>query len=177
YSGKIAIPDITGSSTGWLLVQTIIDAYGEDEGAAIMSGLIKNAGPHMESSGSGPFKKVKAGEVAFAFGLRHQAVAAKLEGLPIDFISPKEGSYYLTESLAVVDKGKDTNTAETMAIAECIVKMGRPELIKTYPVPLYKGEINNQTAETVHSKTFSQPLTVDLLQTHQDFSERCKLKK
>ena len=36
--------------------------------------VYKNAGPHIESSGSAPLKKVRAGEVAVGFGLRHQAV-------------------------------------------------------------------------------------------------------
>ena len=46
--------------------------------------IFKNAGPHIESSGSGPIKKVRAGEVAVGFGLRHQAAADKASGLPID---------------------------------------------------------------------------------------------
>ena len=45
------------SSTGWLLVQAIIKEYGEEEGKKILADLIKNAGPHIESSGSGPIKK------------------------------------------------------------------------------------------------------------------------
>ncbi|MFR1232939.1 MAG: hypothetical protein ACLSCQ_04945 [Evtepia gabavorous] len=40
------------------------------------------------------------------FGLRHQAVAAKAEGLPIDYVDPTEGNFSLTESVAIVDKGR-----------------------------------------------------------------------
>ena len=39
--------------------------------------IIANTGPHLESSGSGPIKKVQAGEVAAGFGLRYQAVMAE----------------------------------------------------------------------------------------------------
>ena len=176
YAGQVSIPDIEGSSTGWILVQAVIDAYGETEGAEIMTGIIRNAGPHMESSGSGPFKKVKAGEVALAFGLRHQAVAAKKEGLPIDYIDPSEGSYALTESIAVINKGDKTN-AKAMEMAECIVKSARTELLKTYPLPLYPGETADPSLCTKNPKTFPEPLTVDLLQKHQEFSEKCKLNK
>ena len=176
YAGKVSIPDIEGSSTGWILVQAVIDAYGETEGAEIMTGIIRNAGPHRESSGSGPFKKVKAGEVALAFGLRHQAVAAKSEGLPIDYIDPSEGSYALTESIAVINKGDKTN-AKAMEMAECIVKSARTELLKTYPLPLYPGETADPALCTKNPKTFPEPLTVDLLQKHQEFSEKCKLNK
>ena len=43
--------------------------------------------------------------MAIGFGLRQQAVADKLKGLPIDFVDPTEGNFSLTESIAVIDKG------------------------------------------------------------------------
>ena len=52
---------------------------------------------------------VPGGEVAIGFGLRHQAVADKADGLPIDYVDPTEGNFSLTESVAVLDKGEDTN--------------------------------------------------------------------
>ena len=69
-----------------------------------MRGIYDNAGDHIEESGSAPLKKVRAGEVAIGFGLRHQAVADKESGLPIDYVDPSEGTFTLTESVAVVDK-------------------------------------------------------------------------
>ncbi len=64
YKDMLSFPNILDSSTGWLLVQAIINEYGEKEGKKILADLTKNAGPHIESSGSGPIKKVKTGEVA-----------------------------------------------------------------------------------------------------------------
>ena len=43
----------------------------------VLREIIANSGPHVESSGSGPIKKVQAGEVGAGFGLRYQAVMAK----------------------------------------------------------------------------------------------------
>lgn len=106
YEGLVSIPNIMDSSTGWMLIQAIISEYGEETGKKVMAGIIKNAGPHLESSGSGSIKKVQAGEVAVGFGLRHQAVAAKTGGAPIDFIDPTEGNFSTTESIAVIDKGE-----------------------------------------------------------------------
>lgn len=42
--------------------------------------------------------------MAAGFGLRHQAVLAKEEGAPIDYVDPTEGNFSLTESVAVVKK-------------------------------------------------------------------------
>lgn len=83
YAGMISVVDIQGSSTAWLMIQSLVDAYGEDGAKEILTGIYKNAGAHLEQSGSAPIKKVRAGEVAIGFGLRHQAVADKAQGLPI----------------------------------------------------------------------------------------------
>ena len=173
YSGLISVPDMEGSSTGWLMVQIIVDAYGTGaRGRDVLTGIFRNAGPHLEQSGSGPLKAVRSGEVAIGFGLRHQAVADKAKGLPIDYIDPVEGNYSLTESVAVLDKGRNTNP-KAQQMAGVIIDQGRAELLKTYPTPLYEGEKAPDNASK-RSKSFPKALTVDLLQQHQDFSSECK---
>lgn len=173
YAGYISVPDISGSSTAWLMIQSLISEYGEEEAKEILTGIYKNAGANLEQSGSGPIKKVRAGEVAVGFGLRHQAVADKEDGLPVDYVDPTEGNFTLTESLAVVDKGDDTNSL-AMDMVECIIEKGRTDLMTYYPVPLYEGETADDNAISANSKTFSEPLTVDLLNEHIELSESCK---
>lgn len=169
YKGQISVTDIASSSTAWLLVQAVVDAYGEDGAREVLAGIYQNAGPHIESSGSGPIKKVRAGEVAIGFGLRHQAVADKAAGLPIDFVDPVEGNFSLTESVAVLDKGDKTNPL-AMEMAKCIVQNGREELLKTYPLPVYEGETADAGAMSAYPKVFPEPLTVELLQKHTEIS-------
>lgn len=173
YKDMISVTDIQSSSTAWLLIQALVSEYGEDGAKDILTSIYKNAGAHIEESGSGPIKKVRAGEVAIGFGLRHQAVADKEEGLPIDYVDPTEGNFTLTESVAVIDKGDDTNS-EAMKMAECIIKNGRQELLKTYPIPLYDGENVDDANESGNPKVFPEKLTVDLLKKHQALSEECK---
>lgn len=167
YKDLLSFPNILESSTAWLLVQAIIKEYGEKEGQQILADLIKNAGPHIESSGSGPIKKVKTGEVAVGFGLRIQAIDAKNEGLPIDYIDPIEGNYTLTESVAVVDKEGDEALARE--IAKVIATEARPDLLKQYPVALYEGEQVNEEFVPKYLKKWDTTLTVDLLEKHQAF--------
>lgn len=173
FKGLVSIPNIMDSSTAWLLVQAIINQYGEKEGKAILHDLVTNVGPHLESSGSGPIKKVQAGEVAAGFGLRHQAVIAKEQGAPIDYIDPSEGNFSLTESIAVVKKD-DKTTDLAMKMAEVIVKEGRKELINNYPVALYEGETISDIHKPAHTKKFEKPLTVELLKQHQEFFNSAK---
>lgn len=173
YKDMISVTDIQSSSTAWLLIQALVSEYGEDGAKDILTSIYENAGAHIEESGSGPIKKVRAGEVAIGFGLRHQAVADKEEGLPIDYVDPTEGNFTLTESVAVIDKDDDTNP-EAMKMAECIIKNGRQELLETYPIPLYDGENVDDANESGNPKVFPEKLTVDLLKKHQALSEECK---
>ena len=97
YAGQVAVTDIQSSSTAWLLIQALVDAYGEDGAEETLAAIYDNCGAHIETSGSGPLKLCRAGEVAIGFGLRHQAVADKADGLPIDYVDPTEGNFSLTE--------------------------------------------------------------------------------
>lgn len=172
YKGYLSIPDMKGSSTGWLLIQAVLESYGKEEGKEILSQLYNNVGPHLESSGSGPLKKVRAGEVAIAFGLRHQALADKAKGLPIDYVDPIEGNYMLTESMAVIKKDKDSELA--MKMVECLMNNGRKEILETYPTALYKDEVVDQDIASTYPKKYPKTLTVKLLEEHQAFSESAK---
>ena len=173
YSGYLAVTDVKSSSTAWLLLQALISEYGEDEAQSILSQIYENAGDHIESSGSAPLKLCEDGEVAVGFGLRHQAVAAKEEGLPIDYVDPTEGNFSLTESVAVLDKGDDTNPL-AMEMAECIIKNGREELQSYYPNALYEGETTDSASKSAYPKTFSEELTFELYEHHQEISEAAK---
>ena len=173
YNGHLAVTDIQSSSTAWLLIQALVDSYGEDGAEQILSKIYQNAGDHIETSGSGPLKLCRAGEIAVGFGLRHQAVADKADGLPIDFADPTEGNFSLTESVSVLDKGDKTNSL-AMDMAQCIIENGRRELQQTYPNPLYAGESSDEANQSAYPRTFREPLTFELFQKHQQISENAK---
>ncbi|MFD6441189.1 extracellular solute-binding protein [Peribacillus sp. NPDC060186] len=173
FKGSVSIPNILDSSTGWLLVQAIISQYGEEEGKKVLHDLIANCGPHIESSGSGPINKVQSGEVAAGFGLRYQAVMAKESGLPIKYVDPVEGNFSYTESVAVVNKDNAASSL-AMEMAETISKDAREDLLTHYPVALYEGETVNDMNKPAHPMKYKQPLTVELLQEHQDFFKSAK---
>ena len=77
------------------------------------------------------------------------------------------------ESVAVVDKGGDTNPL-AQEMAECIITQGRSELQKYYPNAVYEGETTDEANSSAYPKVFPEPLTLDLLEKHQELSESCK---
>ena len=176
YAGQVAVVDIESSSTAWLMVQALIDNYGEAEAEEILAGIYKNAGDHIESSGSGPLNKVKAGEVAFGFGLRHQVQREAENGVPIAVVDPTEGNYTLTESLAVIDKGNEEKQNLAKEMINTIINEGRPAIQEFYPSALYQGEESNADKEAAQAKKFGEPLTAELLAKHQELSTRAKQK-
>lgn len=139
YKDLISVTDIKSSSTAWLLIQALVSAYGDDGAKEVLTGIYENAGPHIESSGSAPLKKVRAGEVAVGFGLRQQAVSDKAQGLPVDFADPTEGNFSLTESVAVVDKGEQTNPL-AQEMAECIITKGEVNCKNIIPTPCMRAK-------------------------------------
>lgn len=173
YEGFISVTDVEHSSTAWLLIQGLVSEYGEDEAKNILTAIYKNAGDHIEESGSAPLKKIRAGEVAIGFGLRQQVVADKEKGLPIDLVDPAEGNFTLTESVAVVNKDSN-NTEKAEEMAQCIIKNGRTELQSYYPIALYEGEATDKNNLSGKPKTFSEPLTLELLEKHKELSNSCK---
>lgn len=173
YKDMISVTDIKSSSTAWLLIQALVSEYGEDGAQDVLSDIYANAGDNIEDSGSAPLKKVRAGEVAVGFGLRHQAVADKEEGLPIDYVDPTEGNFSLTESVAVLDKDNGDKADKAMEMAQCIIEKGREELQKTYPLAVYEGETDSDN-KSAYPKVFPEKLTVDLLEKHQELSEAVK---
>ena len=173
YAGFLAVTDVQSSSTAWLLMQALVSEYGEDGAQTVLHDIYANAGDHIETSGSAPLKLCEAGEIAVGFGLRHQAVAAKAEGLPIDYVDPTEGNFSLTESVAIVDKGESTNPL-AMKMAQCIIENGRAELQENYPNPLYEGESADSANKSAYPKTFQEPLTFELYEKHQQISEAAK---
>ena len=173
YKDNISVVDPLGSTTAWLMIQALIESYGEDGAKIALKEIYKNAGPHLELSGSGPIKKVRAGEVGIGFGLRHQAVRDKKSGIPIDFIDPTEGNYSLTESVAVVNKTKKYNPL-AMQMAETIISRGRTHIIAYYPVVLYEGETVSSEDYASNSRMYDAPLTTQLLKEHISLSEACK---
>ena len=47
YRDMISVTDLSSSSTAWLMVQALVDAYGEDGAEEVLTKIYENAGPHI----------------------------------------------------------------------------------------------------------------------------------
>lgn len=174
YKDQISLSDVNHSSTAWLTIQALIDSYGESEAKNILSDIYKNAGDHLESSGSAPLKKVRVGEVPIGIGLRHQAIIDKEKGDPINYVDPEEGTYELVESVAIINKDDKTKAEDAKKIANIILKDARKKIMDLYPTELYEGESAKEDYKAKNKKVYPESLTIDLLKEHQSLSEEAK---
>ena len=61
-----------------------------------------------------------------------------------------------------------------MKMAEVLVNDARKDLIVNYPVVLYEGETVSEENKAEYGKSFSEPLTVKLLEEQQNFFKKAK---
>ncbi|MGL6064472.1 MAG: extracellular solute-binding protein [Fusobacteriaceae bacterium] len=161
YKGQISFPNLELSTTGWLMVQSIIDNYTEEEAKEIIEGIKINAGPHIESSGSAPIKKVQSGEIAIGVGIRHQAIIRKEQGIPVEIIDPKEGNYTITESVALIN-----DNPHSRKVLEIITsKEVHEKILLVNAFKIYEEDVV-PTNSTMNPKIFSKHLTENLLNEH-----------
>lgn len=71
------------------------------------------------------------------------------------------------EAAAVVNKGEKTNP-NAQKVVQTIIQFGRTELLRNYPVALYPNEKVTADNQPANPKQFPEPLTVELLQKHQN---------
>lgn len=118
YKGEIVLPDPGTSGTAYLLVSTIMQIMGEEEGWEYFEQLHENVGQYTKS-GDAPAQMVAQGE--YAIGITwDQAVFNRIEeGYPLSAVYPEEGVGY---DLDVIWMFKDTENRE--AVEEIIDYVG-----------------------------------------------------
>ena len=91
YRGLIEMPDPTQSSTGYLFLKSLANAWGEEEALAYFDQLDENILQYT-SGGSAPVKDAVAGECAVALSLTFKAVDLINEGANLEILFFEEGA-------------------------------------------------------------------------------------
>ena len=129
YKGLIEMPNPTASSTGYLYLKSLVNAWGEDEAFAYFDKLDANILKYTDS-GSGPIKDLEAGECAIGLSLTFNAVEAINEGAPLDIIFFEEGAPYSPTGCAIIS-GRETDPA-VQAVFSYLYSGVQDEYLATY---------------------------------------------
>ena len=129
YKGLIEMANPNASSTGYLFLKSLVNAWGEDEAFAYFAQLDENILQYT-NSGSGPIKDLVAGECAIGLSLTFNAVEVINEGAPLQIVFFEEGAPYSPTGCAIIEGRQDK--AGVQEIFEYLYSDVQDEYLATY---------------------------------------------
>lgn len=111
--GEIMMASPAASSTGYVILASVLQLMGEEEGFEFMQKLNDNVLQYTER-GSGCIASVISGEVAVGVCFCHDAIKNQLEGYEdlLTVTVPSEGTGYETGAMAILADGPDQEAAK-----------------------------------------------------------------
>ncbi len=160
YKGLIEMPDPSQSSTGYLFLKSLVNAWGEEEAFAYFEELDDNILKYT-SGGSGPVKDAVAGECAIALSLTFNAVNLINEGANLEILYFAEGAPYTPAGLSILS-GHETRQ-EVIDVVNYFysdiiddycstylpeqIKIGQVNSVPNYPTDIPYADMSNNTPD------------------------------
>lgn len=139
YKNRVSMASPKSSGTGYMFLYSLVKAWGEDAALTYFDGLTENILQYT-SSGSGPVKALKIGEVAVGFGMISQAVNEINSGnTALEILIFAEGAPYNLYGNAIV-KGKKARKAVKDVMDYLDSYYTDESNRQFYPEPVLKGK-------------------------------------
>ena len=160
YKGLIEMPNPAASSTGYLFLKSLANAWGDQEAVDYLHALDANILQY-PGGGSGPVKDAAAGECAIALSLTFKAAELITDGYPLQIHFYKEGAPYTPAGLAII-KNHETNPAVEAVVRYFysdiiddylntylpeLVKVGQVNTVPNYPAEIPYADMSNNTPD------------------------------
>ena len=111
YKGEIQVANPASSGTAYTMVATLVQLMGEDKAFDYMKQLHKNISQYTRS-GTGPIKAVARGETAVSISFVHDAPQEKMQGFPVETVTPSEGTGAEIGSMSIVKGARNLEAAK-----------------------------------------------------------------
>ena len=111
YKGEIQVANPASSGTAYTMVATLVQLMGEDKAFDYMKALHKNIGQYTRS-GTGPIKAVARGETAVSISFVHDGPGEKMQGFPVETVTPSEGTGAEIGSMSIVKGARNLEAAK-----------------------------------------------------------------
>ncbi len=109
--GEIQVANPASSGTAYTMVATLVQLMGEDKAFEYMKGLHKNISQYTRS-GTGPIKSVARGETTVSISFVHDGPGEKLQGFPIETITPTDGTGAEIGSMSIIKGARNLEQAK-----------------------------------------------------------------
>jgi iron(III) transport system substrate-binding protein len=101
YKGLVAYPNPSTSGTGYTMVATMVQIYGEKEAFEVLKRMHRNVAEYTRA-GAAPGVLAGRGEVAIGVTFLHDAVMQILRGFPVTYGSARDGTGYEIGGLSLI---------------------------------------------------------------------------
>lgn len=110
YRGLLAYPNPNTSGTGYTMLATLVQLYGEEEAFALLKRIHRNVAQYTRS-GAAPGQLTGRGELAIGVTFIHDAVDQLLQGFPITYNAPTDGTGFEIGGLSLIKGTRNRENA------------------------------------------------------------------
>jgi len=111
YKGDIQVANPASSGTAYTMIATLVQLMGEDKAFDYLKGLHRNISQYTRS-GTAPIKAVARGETAVSISFIHDAPQEKMQGFPVETVTPSEGTGAEIGSMSIVKGARNLEQAK-----------------------------------------------------------------
>ena len=111
FKNEIQVANPASSGTAYTMVATLVQLMGEDKAFEYMKGLHKNIQTYTRS-GTGPIKAVARGEATVSISFVHDGPGEKMQGFPVETITPAEGTGAEIGSMSIIKGARNLDAAK-----------------------------------------------------------------
>ena len=111
YKGDIQVANPASSGTAYTMIATLVQLMGEDKAFDYLKGLHRNVSQYTRS-GTGPIKAVARGETAVSISFVHDGPGEKMQGFPVETVTPADGTGAEIGSMSIVKGARNLETAK-----------------------------------------------------------------
>ncbi|WP_241665554.1 ABC transporter substrate-binding protein [Teichococcus oryzae] len=110
FKGEIQVANPNSSGTAYVIIATLVQLMGEEQGFDYLKKLHANINAYARS-GTGPIKAVARGETGVSLSFVHDAVVEKNAGFPVSYATPCEGTGYEIGSMSILRGARNLTQA------------------------------------------------------------------
>ena len=111
WKGDIQVANPASSGTAYTMIATLVQLMGEDKAYEYLKGLHKNVSQYTRS-GTGPIKAVARGETAVSISFVHDAPQERMQGFPVETVTPAEGTGAEIGSMSLIKGARNLEAAK-----------------------------------------------------------------
>ena len=111
YKGEVQVANPASSGTAYTMIATLVQLMGEEKAFDYLKALHKNVSQYTRS-GTGPIKAVARGETAVSVSFVHDGPGEKMQGFPVETITPSDGTGAEIGSMSLIKGARNLEAAK-----------------------------------------------------------------